>query len=115
MLRSVPFSAFLLVIAFGPYSLIAQAETEDVRPLGCIEIDIKAPGIDLEPWDAWQSWCDISALEGPVECFFFNEFKDEMIKDREFDAALVLSRLKAGERLCPNIGIGGPLPPLIRD
>lgn len=90
---------YLFATALAASPAIAQDQTKHEVPLGCILLNVEVESVDLEPWDAWQNWCDVDPIQSTVQCYLWDG--EELQATRDFDAQLVLRRLRAGERTCP--------------
>ena len=96
-----------IVIALGAFPQLSHSE--ETR-YGCVQIDVMAAGTDLEPWDSWQSWCELSQDQPNSMCF---DWIDESWVERQsFELEHILDFMEAGERTCPSVPDGAP--PIIR-
>lgn len=85
---------------------------EEQPLLGCIFVDREKVELPLEPWEAWQSWCDLSQDVESVQCFGFDQIEEQWVATITFNPEHLLERVEAGSGTCP--ALPDALPPDFR-
>ena len=89
----------LLSVFFASFAMAQDQEANELQ-LGCVQVDTNAPTVDLDPWDAWQNWCDLDTTQPEILCYQWID--DTWQETRRFDPTSILDRIEAGTRTCPS-------------
>lgn len=99
----------IAALVFIPLPAIGGPSSPDNDDIGCIRLDTEELGLD--PWEAWQTWCELDEALPLIKC---SDYEDEKWIERvQYAPEHVLERQHPGIGNCAFLPRGAP--PRFRD